>query len=59
MLRLHSKINYLQELMIVKAFQNSIEISKALEFIMKCKNMHSKYVKQAEDFMKEKGEILE
>ena len=45
--------------MIVKAFQNSIEISKALEFIMKCKSMHSNYVQKAEDFTREKGEILE
>ena len=37
------RTNYVQELMVVKAFSNSIEISKAIDFMGKLSSLHAEY----------------
>ena len=41
--RAYQKVNYLQELMIVKAFSNSIEITKAITFMGELCSLHTAY----------------
>ena len=55
---IYAKLNYLQELMIVKAFQNSIEISKAIVFMTELRNMHESYCQRVRLFAQEQAEIL-
>ena len=38
-----ARINYLQEMMLVKAFDNSVEITKAFEFMNALYDMHEDY----------------
>ena len=52
------KINYLQELMVVKAFSNSIEISKAISYMTELKQLHEAFSERARLFAKEQAEIL-
>ena len=55
---LFSKTNYLQELMVVKAFQTSIEVSKVIEYMDELMTLHTKYCIEASKFTKEQIEIL-
>ena len=48
----------MQELMIVKAFSNSIEISKAISFMRDLKALHEEFCQRAKRFAKEQAEIL-
>lgn len=52
------KVNYLQELMIVKAFSNSIEISKAISYMNELRTLHSTFCERANLFAKDQAEIL-
>ena len=54
----YSKINYLQELMVVKAFSNSIEISKAISFMSDLRTLHESFCQRARLFVKDQAEIL-
>ena len=47
------KSNYLQELMVVKAFSNSIEISKAVHFMEQLSELHVEYLGRALKFVEE------
>ena len=44
------KINYLQELMVVKAFKNSIEVSKAISYMTELRTLHESYSERARLF---------
>ena len=44
--------------MIFKAFDNSIEITKALEFIKGMTSLHNKYCEEANRFIAEQRDIL-
>ena len=44
------KINYLQELMVVKAFKNSIEVSKAITYMTELRTLHESYSERARLF---------
>ena len=52
------KSNYLQELMVVKAFSNSIEISKAVHFMEQLSELHVEYLGRALKFAEEQADIL-
>ena len=53
-----AKVNYLQELMVVKAFSNSIEISKAITFMSELRKLHVEYIERAKLFAKDQSDIL-
>lgn len=55
----YAKINYLQELMVVKAFSNSIEISKAISFMTDLRVLHETFCHRARLFTKDQAEILD
>ena len=51
MRKVYARVNYLQELMIVKAFDNSIEITKAYEFMNALCDVHEKYSTSVRKFV--------
>ena len=53
LMQMFSKTNYLQELMVVKAFQTSIEVSKAIEFMDELMTLHEQYCSKAKKFARE------
>jgi hypothetical protein len=55
---IRARVNYLQDLMIFKAFDNSIEITKALEFIKGMTSLHNTYCEEAKKFIAEQRDIL-
>ena len=56
--QVYAKINYLQELMIVKVFNNSIEISKAIIFMNELRSMHKSFCERACLFANDQADIL-
>lgn len=54
----YGKINYLQELMVVKAFSNSIEISKAISYMSELRTLHESFCERARLFARDQAEIL-
>ena len=53
------KRNYFQELMVAKVFTNSIEISKAVDFMTRLGRLHAEYCNKAVLFAREQSEILD
>lgn len=53
-----AKVNFLQELMIVKAFSNSLEISKAITFMNELRQLHQSFSERATLFAKDQSDIL-
>lgn len=54
----YARVNYLQELMVVKAFSNSIEITKAITFMNELRHLHADFCERAQLFAREQGDIL-
>ena len=48
--QVYAQVNYLQELMVVKAFSNSIEISKAINFMGQLSELHEVFCSRARHF---------
>ena len=54
----YAQVNYLQELMVVKAFSNSMEISKAISFMGQLSELHDAFCMRARLFAQDQAEIL-
>jgi len=54
----YARINYLQELMVIKAFSNSIEITKAITFMSELRQLHSEFCHRAQLFASDQSDIL-